>query len=158
MSDPAHTLMPLLAGSSSQEGSPTKSRELSLSSDKLEEQRARQDRCEELMLFQKKTFEAIVQLAAIEECLRIFSDITESTLLDRSTTLNEYWSEILQNFIAALEAAPPSMLHVHVRDMRYTVAGLLDEAYREDPLEFCLVYDLSYSGASSKEDNHVLST
>ena len=125
------------------------------------------------MTIQKETFEAIaqrisgrpytntdfevssVQLVAIEECLQIFRDVEGSILLDQSATLNEFWLEILEMFIAALESTPQSMLHVHVRDMRYTITGLLDEAYREDPLEYNLVYDLSFESAGK---TRILST
>lgn len=164
--DPAHTLMPIHTSSSSADGSSGKSRELSVSVDHLEHQRARQDRCESLLSVQRVIFEAIVQritgrpysntdfeissvqLPALEECLQIFRDMDSSILLDRNLPLNEYWMEILEMYITTLEAMPQSMLHVHVRDMRYTITGLLDEMYREDPLEFNLVYDLGFQKSS----------
>lgn len=154
-----------ISGNSLQEGSLAQTSALSAPSGRMEAQLARQERCEKLMSFQIDTFELIVQritcrpysnadfevssvqLPALEECLKIFRDVMDSILLNRTIALNEYWLEIVEMFISAIEATPQSMLHVHVRDMRYTAAGLLDEAYADDPLEYSLVYDLSYNAA-----------
>lgn len=151
------------SSSSSPTSSTNRTREFSVSGERVDPQRSKQNYCFELIKAKRAIFKEIahritsrpyrnvdfeistVQLCAIQECLVYFDSIDDSILLEKRKQLNLFWLEILDMTIATLESIPQCLERVFVRDMRYTVAGLLDEGFWEDDnLEYRLVYDLNF--------------
>ncbi len=83
------------------------------------------------------------QIPIIGEMLEFYDQAYNSILFDETVLLNAFWMELLDLFIGTLDSIPECLTHVYVRDMRFTVAGLLNGIDEDDPIEYRLVYDLS---------------
>lgn len=85
---------------------------------------------------------SFAQSTRMDECLLFLEDISSSQLLDKSCRLNDFWFQILDMTISVLSSIPGPMLQVYVRDMRFTVYGLLN-GILGDSSEMRLIYDLT---------------
>ncbi len=129
-------------------------------STELEQQWDKQNQCRVLMAFCQNNFFRLkerfhkfpysntdfelsfAQNTRIDECLLFFEDISSSQLLDKSCRLNDFWLQILDMTISVLSTIPGPMINVYVRDMRFTVYGLLNGS-ANDSSEVRLIYDLT---------------